>query len=97
MRQQQTTFENIVGKEEIARNEQCFLLHQIIVLPFVCIFDIISLFAAKLEEPEFGISDTFCKEMDPNGMQFDSFVSEFNTIVTHKVISGSSVKHLCVS
>ena len=49
MHQQQTAFENIVGKEEIARNEQfplfpqCFLLNQEIVSPFVNIFDIISL------------------------------------------------------
>ena len=39
--QQQTAFENIVGKGEIAHNEQfllfpqCFLLNQIIVSPFV--------------------------------------------------------------
>ena len=56
--QQQTAFENIVGKEEIARDEQfllfpqCFLLNQITVSPFVHIFDIISLFAAELEEPK---------------------------------------------
>ena len=43
MHQQQTAFENIVGKEEIARNEQfllfpqCFLLNQIIV-PHLSIF-----------------------------------------------------------
>ena len=48
----------MVGKEEIARNEQfflfpqCFLLHQKFVSPFVHIFDIISLFAAELEEPK---------------------------------------------
>ena len=53
-----TAFENIVGKEEIARNKQfllfpqCFLLHQKIVSPFVHIFDIISVFAAELEEPK---------------------------------------------
>ena len=41
MRQRQTAFENIVGKEEIARNEQfplfpqCFLLNQKILSPFV--------------------------------------------------------------
>ena len=62
MYQQQTAFENIVGKGEIACNEQvllfpqCFLLNQIIVSPFVHIFDIISLFAAELEEPKIGIS-----------------------------------------
>ena len=60
--QQQTAFENIVGKEEIARNEQfllfpqCFLFKQKIVSPFVNVFDIISLFAAEFEEPKNGIS-----------------------------------------
>ena len=62
MHQQQTTFKNIVGKGEIARNEQfllfphCFLLNQIIVSPYVHIFGIISLFAAELEEPKIGIT-----------------------------------------
>ena len=61
MHQQQTAFENIVGKGEIARNEQfllfpqCFLLNQIIVSPFVHIFDIISLFSAELEQAKVGI------------------------------------------
>ena len=51
-----------MGKEEIARNEQfllfpqCFLLNQKIVSPFVNIFDILSLFAAKFEEPKIGLS-----------------------------------------
>ena len=42
------TFENIVGKEETAHNkqflvfQQCFLLNQKTVSPFVNIFDIIS-------------------------------------------------------
>ena len=60
--QQQTAFENIVGKGEIARNEQfllfpqSFQLNQITVSPFVHIFDIISLFAVDLEEPKIGIS-----------------------------------------
>ena len=58
-----------MGKEEIARNEEeiarneqfllfprCFLLNQIIVSPFVNIFDIISLFAAEFDEPRIGIS-----------------------------------------
>ena len=62
MHQQQTAFENIVGKGEIARNEQfllfpqCFLLNQIILSPFVYIFAIISLFAAELEQSKIGIS-----------------------------------------
>ena len=48
-------------REEIARNEQfllfpqCFLLNQKIVSPFVHISDIISLFAAELEEPKIGM------------------------------------------
>ena len=60
MRQQQTAFENIVGKEEIACKEQFllfprFILNQAFVSPFVHIFDIISLFAAELEEPKIGM------------------------------------------
>ena len=55
--QQQTAFENIEGKGEIAHNEQfplfqqCFLPNQIIVSPFVHIFvhifDTVSLFGAE--------------------------------------------------
>ena len=61
MHQQQTAFENFLGKGEIARNEQfllfpqCFQLNQITVSPFVFIFDIISLFAMELEVPKTGI------------------------------------------
>ena len=50
-----------MGKEEIARNEQfllfpkCFLLNQEIVFPFLNIFNIISLFAAELQEPKTGM------------------------------------------
>ena len=57
----QTAFENMVGKEEIARNEQfllfpqCFLLIQKTVSSFFNIFDIISLFAAELEQPKIGM------------------------------------------
>ena len=58
--QQQTAFENIVEKGEIAHNEQflifpqCFLLSNIIVSPLVHIFHIISSFAAEFEEPKIG-------------------------------------------
>ena len=60
MHQKQTAFENIVGKEEVACNKlllfrQCFLLNQKIVSPFVNIYEIISLFAAELEEPKIGM------------------------------------------
>ena len=60
--QQKTAFENIVGKGEIARNEQfllcpqCFQLNQITVSPFVHIFDIIPLFHVESEEPKIGLS-----------------------------------------
>ena len=60
--QQQTAFENIVGKGEIACNKlfllfpQCFLLNQIIASLFDHIFDIISVFAAEFEKPIIGIS-----------------------------------------
>ena len=53
---------NIVGKGEIALNEQfllfphCFLLKRIIVFPFVQISAIIFLFVAEVEEPKIGIS-----------------------------------------
>ena len=69
MHQQLTAFENIVGKEEIARNDQfllfpqCFLLNQITVSPFVHIFDILSLFATEFEEPKFGISGKGLKQI----------------------------------
>ena len=62
MHQQRSDFENIVGKGEIAHNEQfllfpqCFVLNQIIVSPFAHILDIISLFAAELEKPKIGLS-----------------------------------------
>ena len=62
MHQQQTAFENNVGKGEIAPNEQfllfpqCLQLNQISVSPFVNIFDIISLFAVELKEPKIGLT-----------------------------------------
>ena len=61
MHQQQTAFETIVGKEEIARKEQfiflfpqCFYSFKI-VSPFDNIYVIISLFAAESEEPKISI------------------------------------------
>ena len=62
MHQQETAFENIVGKGEIAHDEQfllfpqCFLLNQITVSPFFHNFDIISLFATELKESKIGMS-----------------------------------------
>ena len=58
-----------MGKEEIARNEQfllfpqCFLLNQKIISPFVDIYDVVSLFAAELEEPK----------IDMEGKELNSF------------------------
>ena len=66
--QQQTAFENNVGKGEIACNEQflvfpqCLPLNQIIVSPFVHSFDTTSLFAAESEEPKTGIYMTLRKK-----------------------------------
>ena len=58
-----------MGKGEIARHEQfllfpqCFLLNQIYMNTHLSIFfDIISLFAAELEEPKIGISGKGLKE-----------------------------------
>ena len=74
MHQQQTAFENIVGKENIARNEQlllfpqCFLSNQKIISPFVNIYDIISLFTAELEEPKIGISGEGFKVFQGGGV-----------------------------
>ena len=70
MHQQQTAFENIVGKGEIAHDEQflhfqqCFLLNWIILSPFVHVFHVISLFDAEFYKPKIGISD---KELRPYG------------------------------
>ena len=66
---QETTFENIVGRGEIEQFllfPQFFLPNQIIVSPYVHIFDIISLFAAELEEPKIGISG----KVNPNPAEF---------------------------
>ena len=63
-----------MGKEEVARNEQFlffpqgFLLNQKIIFPLVNIVDIISLFAAELEEPKIGIS---VKYLIPNIKHLD--------------------------
>ena len=61
-----------MGKGEIARNEQFllfpfFLLNHTIVSPFVHIFDIISLFAAELEELKIGIPGKGLKNMVEKG------------------------------
>ena len=61
MHEEQIDFGKNVGKGGFVRNEQFllfpkfFLLNQIIISPFVHIFDIISLYAAELEEPKIGI------------------------------------------
>ena len=62
MHQQQTAFENIVGKGKIACNKQfllfpqCFLPNGITISPFVHIFDITFLFAAECDKPKIGLS-----------------------------------------
>ena len=55
--QQQTAFENIVGKEEIARYEQFLLFPQCFLLnPHLSIVVHHIFFGAELEEPKIGIS-----------------------------------------
>ena len=62
MHKQQTAFENIVGKEEIARNEQfllftqCFSSIRKLYAHLSIFFTSYILFAADFEEPEIGIS-----------------------------------------
>ena len=93
MHQQQTAFQNIVGKEEIDRNKlfllfpQCFLINQKIVSPFVNVFDILSLFATDLEEPKIGISGkgikglkTPCKQSRTDHYGFISGISKYGSI-----------------
>ena len=78
--QQQTAFKNVVGKGDIAHSEQfllfpqCFSLTQIIVSPFVHIFDIVSLFAAEWEEPKIGISGKGLKGQRIKPLQLLSIV-----------------------
>ena len=70
MHQQETAFENIVRKGEIAHDEQfllfpqCFQLNQITVSPFVHIFDIVSIFAAEFEEPKIGLSGEYHQSLE---------------------------------
>ena len=78
--QQQTAFKNIVGKGEIARNEQfllfpqCFLLNQIIVSLIANIFDNMSLFAAELEQLKIDISDKGLKRFSGAGINFENII-----------------------
>ena len=80
-----TVFENIVGTEEIACNEQfllfpqCFLINQKIVSPFVYIFDIISSFAAEIKEPKIGISG---KGLTAKVISWQSVTHTFPSLLT---------------
>ena len=62
MHQQQTAFENIVGKEEIACNEQfllfpqCFLLNQIIVPHLSIVLTSYFYLVLNWKSPKIGIS-----------------------------------------
>ena len=111
MHQQQTALENIVGKGEIARIEQfllfpqCFQLNQIIVYPLVCIFDIVSLFAAELEEPKAGISgkaltpffrraNQLFQDYHFISLSFFHGLTKFITKEKHWNISQCSVQHI---
>ena len=53
--QQQTAFENIVGKEAVSPFHTMFSTQSDNCTPFVHILDIIFFFSAELEEPNIGI------------------------------------------
>ena len=80
-----------MGIGEIAHNEQfllfpqCFLLDQIIVSPYVLIFDIISLLAAEFEESKIDISG--------KGLTDKSFVNSHNIFIQleNDIVKCSSV------
>ena len=86
------SFSNMVDKGEIARNKQflifpqCFLLIQIILSPFVHIFDIISLFAKEFEEPKIGISDKGLRAKDNQSERIHSSLSLHAAVVLIIVI-----------
>ena len=99
--QEQTAFVNIVGKGQIAHNEQfllfpkCFLRNHIIVSPFVHIFYIISLFAAELEAPKIGISGkglikvrTLLVEVE----WWPYFLYPMNSLPNDKILNWSKLK-----
>ena len=104
MQQRQTAFENIVGKEEIARNEQfllfpqCFLFSQKIISLFVNIFDIISFFAIEVEEPKISISgiglhgEPIIQEQITIKELFKQYCSHFD-ISSHNQMNFISIKH----
>ena len=76
MHEQQTSFENMVGKGEIAHSKQfllfpqCFLHNQITVSPFVHIFYIISLLTAESEWPKIGMEGKRLKILSFNIVGF---------------------------
>ena len=92
MHEQQTAFENIVGKGESAHYEQfillpqCFLLNQIIVSPFVHIFDIISLVAAEFEEPKIVVSGKGFKNLTESLKYCHTVNGYFSTISKTEII-----------
>ena len=74
--QQHTAFENIVGNKQFLLFPQCFLLNQIIVSPFVNIFDIVSLFAAVIGISGEGVFNT-CNPLLHNAKFNDSEELDF--------------------
>ena len=83
-----------MGKGEIACNKQfllfpqCFLLNQIIVSLYLHIFDIISLFAAELEECKISISGKGLTL--PNDKILD--YSKFKALADDKIIVTQKLK-----
>ena len=100
--QHQTAFENMVGKGKIARNErfllllQCFLLVQIILSPFVDIFDITSLFAAEFDLPKIGISGKGLIFVSRGFLRGGRHKYEDNEIVTNFLLGVNRVNCHCM-
>ena len=101
MHLQQTAFENIVRKGEIAPNKQlllfpqCFLLNQIIVSPFVHIFDIISLFTAELEEPKIVISGKGLKTFADHKFSIAAGINHWICFWKGEIIVGKEETLIC--
>ena len=88
-----------------------FLLNQIIVSPFVHIFDLLSLFAAEFEEPKIGISGKWINfilsrvqhekcitSMDPNVWRMQTYNSYEieNSVEAPSIIQSSTNPHTLI-
>ena len=80
MHPKQTAFENITRKQEIAHNEHFFSFPTMFstqsenCIPISQYFDIVSLFAAEVEEPKIGTSG---KGLNKANIPFKSIITRF--------------------